>query len=187
MTSEGWDGEELGGRHIREASVYVRIADSLHHTAETNSIVKQLYSNEIYIPYPLSLVKCQTKINTVWYHLLVKSKKYNKLENIIKKRSQLTDIENQLVAISGERKGGDKPIGTKSVTRIYYKAWEIQPILYNTYKWNIILIFESLPCAPVTYILYKFNKNYFITEKCSPTSETSASSYLLCNSNIKDH
>ena len=65
MTSEGWDGGEVGGRHIREASIYVRIADSLHRTEETNSIVKQLYSNEIYIPYPLSLVKCQTKINTV--------------------------------------------------------------------------------------------------------------------------
>lgn len=48
-------------------------------------------------------------------------KNMNKLGNIIKERSQLTDIENQLMANS-EREGGDKPLGIKSVTRIYYKA-----------------------------------------------------------------
>ena len=71
------------------------------------------------------------------------------------------------MAISGEREGGDKTLGIKSVTRIYYKAWEIQPMFYNTCKWNITLKFESLHCALVTYIIvYKFNKNYFIAEKC---------------------
>ena len=52
----------------------------------------------------------QRKINTVWYHLYVESKKYNKLVNI-KKRSRLTDIENKLMITSGEREGGRGNIG----------------------------------------------------------------------------
>ena len=42
----------------------------------------------------------QRKTNTVWYHLYVESKKYNKLVNITK-RSRPTDIENKLVVTSG--------------------------------------------------------------------------------------
>ena len=42
----------------------------------------------------------QKKVNTVWYHLYMESKKYNKLVNITK-RSRLTDIENKLVVTSG--------------------------------------------------------------------------------------
>ena len=44
----------------------------------------------------------QRRTNTGWYHLQLKSKKYNKLLNIIERRSILTDIENKLVVTSGE-------------------------------------------------------------------------------------
>ena len=45
------------------------------------------------------------KKSTVWYHLYVKSKKYNKLNNLNKnkKTSRLTDKENKLVFTSEER------------------------------------------------------------------------------------
>ena len=39
----------------------------------------------------------QKKTNTVWYHIHMESKKYNKLVDM--KRSRLTDIENKLVLI----------------------------------------------------------------------------------------
>ena len=43
----------------------------------------------------------QKKTNTVWYRLFVESKKHNKLVNMIKKRSRLTDIDNKVVITSG--------------------------------------------------------------------------------------
>ena len=43
----------------------------------------------------------QTETNTVWYHLNVESKKYNKIVNI--EKDIFTDIENKLMVISGER------------------------------------------------------------------------------------
>ena len=52
----------------------------------------------------------QRKTNTVWYHLYVESKKYNKLVNITK-RSRPTDIENKLVVTSGEGYGRMGEIG----------------------------------------------------------------------------
>ena len=39
----------------------------------------------------------QRKTNTVWYHIHMESKKYNKLVDM--KRSRLTDVENKLVLI----------------------------------------------------------------------------------------
>ena len=42
------------------------------------------------------------KTSTIWYHLYVASKKYNKLVNITKRR--LTNIENKLVVTIGQRK-----------------------------------------------------------------------------------
>ena len=47
----------------------------------------------------------QTEKDTVWYHLYVESKKYNKLVNTTKKR-RLTDTENKLMVTSGKREGG---------------------------------------------------------------------------------
>ena len=42
---DGWDGG--GGREVQEGGdVCIHIADSLCCTAETNTIVKQLYSNK---------------------------------------------------------------------------------------------------------------------------------------------
>ena len=49
----------------------------------------------------------QRKTNTVWYHLYVESKKYNKLVNITK-RSRPTDIENKLVVTSREKLGEEQ-------------------------------------------------------------------------------
>ena len=46
--------------------------------------------------------------NTVWCHLYVESKKYNKLVNITKKT---TTIENKLVATTGEGDTGEDSIG----------------------------------------------------------------------------
>ena len=43
----------------------------------------------------------QRKINTVWYHLYVEFKNYNKFLNKLHKRCRLTDIENKLVVTSG--------------------------------------------------------------------------------------
>ena len=63
---------------------------------------------------------CQTKINTVCYHLYVESKK-NKPVN--RKRSQLTDIENKLVDTSGERGKRHKLLGIKLIS--------CQDILYS--------------------------------------------------------
>ena len=48
----------------------------------------------------------QRKSNTVWFHLSVKSKKYIKLVNITKKEAD-SDIENKLVATSGESWKGE--------------------------------------------------------------------------------
>ena len=42
---DGWDGVGWGGREIQEGGdIGTHIADSLRCTAETNNIVKQLYS-----------------------------------------------------------------------------------------------------------------------------------------------
>ena len=46
----------------------------------------------------------QRKTPTAWYHLYVESKKWSKLKNITK-RDRLTEKENKLVLISGEREG----------------------------------------------------------------------------------
>ena len=51
------------------------------------------------------------KAHTVWHHLYVTSKKYNKLVN--EKRSRLIDILNKLVVASGERDEG----------RLQYGSW----------------------------------------------------------------
>ena len=51
------------------------------------------------------------KAHTVWHHLYVTSKKYNKLVN--EKRSRLIDILNKLVVASGEREEG----------RLQYGSW----------------------------------------------------------------
>ena len=47
----------------------------------------------------------QRKINFVWYHLYVESKTYNELVNKTKS-NRLTDLENKLVVIRGERERG---------------------------------------------------------------------------------
>ena len=73
--------------------------------------------------------------------------KYNKLVNIKKKKSRLTDIENKLVATSGEREPGGatqeqgskryKILGIKYATRIFCTTWGIKPVFYNNDKWNV--------------------------------------------------
>ena len=46
----------------------------------------------------------QTKTNTVFLHMYVESKKYNKRE--IQHRNRFTNIENKLMINSGEKCGG---------------------------------------------------------------------------------
>ena len=51
------------------------------------------------------------KDKSIWYHLYVESKKYNKLVNTTQKKGRLTDVENKLVVTSGEREGRRGNIG----------------------------------------------------------------------------
>ena len=49
----------------------------------------------------------QRKTNTVWYHLYVESKKYNKLVTKTNKKGRLTDMENKLPEGRGKEEGGN--------------------------------------------------------------------------------
>ena len=87
----------------------------------------------------------QRKTNTVLYHLYEESKIYNKLVNITKKRSRLTDIGNKLVVTHGERGEGQYRMGEWEVqtngckvgSRMYWTTQGIETIFCNSYKWKI--------------------------------------------------
>ena len=91
----------------------------------------------------------QTKTNTVWYHLHVESKKYNKLVIItLFFRSRLTDIENKPVVTSaGEGNIGVREWEVKTTGgKIGYKD-----VLYNTR--NIANICKNYKCNVTFKIL----------------------------------
>ena len=47
----------------------------------------------------------QTKTNTIWYHLYVEAKIWQK-GTYLQKRNRLADIENKLMTTKGEKRGG---------------------------------------------------------------------------------
>ena len=74
----------------------------------------------------------QRKTNTVRYHSLMESEKYNKLVNITK-RNRFIDIENKSVVTSGERERGrgKTGVGDYMIQTIMYEM-SYTDILYNT-------------------------------------------------------
>ena len=76
--------------------------------------------------------------NTVWYHLYVEPKKYNKLVNITKKNK--TDKENTLMVISGktEEGRGNTVVGYKDIQTPTYEI-SYNDILYNMKNTDSIL------------------------------------------------
>ena len=63
--------------------------------------------------------KSHRKINTIWYHLHVESKK-NDTNEIIYKTEIDSDIENTLKAEKGERGMGKNKLRVWGLTGIYY-------------------------------------------------------------------
>ena len=75
------------------------------------------------------------KINTVWYHLYVEPKKYNKLMNIPTKK-WIHRERNSGYGWGGES-GRYTLLGVKQATRMYCTTWGIWPIYCHNCKWRV--------------------------------------------------
>ena len=89
----------------------------------------------------LSEINQKRKINTVWYHLYVESKKCNKYYN---KKEADTDTENKLRVpceeeglYRGGRVGGANCRVWDRLKDINCTIQETQPIACNKYKWKV--------------------------------------------------
>ena len=82
----------------------------------------------------------QRKINTVWYHLYMESKKHRNLVNIT---SWLTDTENKPTVTSGGsnirvKEWEVQTTGYKIGSRIYCKTQGTEPVFCNNCIWKVI-------------------------------------------------
>ena len=79
----------------------------------------------------------QRKTNTVWPHLHVKSKQYNKRVNITKKKKQDHWYRKQTSGLlSGATQGWGWEVKTTGYKDVFI-AQGTQPVFYNNYKWSV--------------------------------------------------